>query len=76
MDLRRATETHTSCPVNTAEAAGSPAEADTQIKSNLQIYINRREKQTLRGEKHSSLGALISLTLYLSLKRRSVATPR
>lgn len=25
MDLSRATETHTSCPVNTAEAAGSPA---------------------------------------------------
>lgn len=75
MDLSRATETHTSCPVNTAEAAGSPAKADSQIKSNLQIYIGRWEKQALRGEKHLSLGAVISLTLYLSLKRCSVATP-
>lgn len=52
MDLSRDMETHTSCPVNTAEAAGGPAEADNQIKSNLQIYIGRREKQALRGEKH------------------------
>lgn len=52
MDLSRATETHTSCPINTADTAGSPAEADNQIKSNLQIYIGRQEKQALRREKH------------------------